>query len=217
MARRKKTTSADSHPLDRIALLPWWAGLLLALGAFALLRFVAATSRGTAADIAQYAAPAVFVVISGISAWRRSQRDSASPTPSERGTRTQALDRLSLDDFQVLLGDAFRLQGYQVVDNTGGGAGGRVDMVLRRERETFLVLCKHWKESRIGVEAVQQLQRAMSTRNALGGFIVTIGRFSRDATSYASGCNVRLIDGRVLHGMVERVRADPSRTLVAAP
>ena len=45
-------------------------------------------------------------------------------------------------EFEMLVGEAFRLQGYQVVETGGGGADGGVDLVLRKDRETFLVQCK---------------------------------------------------------------------------
>src|ERR1700712_5206923 len=226
MARRKKPASATSKTLDSIALIPWWAGVLLAAGAFALFYNLGPSQPLSPIGIAQYAVPAVILVLAAVSAWRgvsrrnrasdgddRSSESHSGHADKKRGEPSQALDRLSFDEFLPLLGEAFRLQGYQVVDNVGSGTSGRVDMVLRRERETFLVLCKQWKDSRIGVETVQKLQRAMSSRSATGGFVVTIGRFSRDATSFAAGCNVRLIDGPALHGMVERARSTRSRTL----
>jgi restriction system protein len=88
---------------------------------------------------------------------------------------------------------------------------------LRRDRETFLVLCKHWKEHRVAVEVVQQLHRIMTARGAAGGMVVTSGRFSREAASFASGVNIRLIDGAILAGMLQarqppRVRAGVGAT-----
>jgi restriction system protein len=231
MTRRKKP-SAFEHVLDRIASLPWWAGVLLAVGAYVLLHSIATQpiegsgvenawipgSRQmwlSLAEVAQYTLPVIFLVITALSIWRRKMRQhpKAEAAPNKSGSSFQ---HLSLEHFEAQLAQAFQLQGYQISDNPAGGAGGRVDMVLRRDRETFLVMYKQWKEPRIDVGPVQQLQRAMTARGAIGGIVVTSGRFSRAATAFASGCNIRLIDGRVLGGMIKKAQSTVARAAVGA-
>jgi len=78
--------------------------------------------------------------------------------------------------------------------------------VLRRDRQTHLVRCNSWRASKVGVEVVQELHDAMVARGAAGGIIVTSGRFSRAATAFAGGCNVRLIEGPALMEMITQAR-----------
>lgn len=52
---------------------------------------------------------------------------------------------MSWQEFELLVGEAFRLQGYEVAEIGGGGPDGGVDLVLRKDREKFLVQCKQWK------------------------------------------------------------------------
>jgi restriction system protein len=232
MTRRKKP-SAFEHLLDRVASLPWWAGVLLAVGAYVLLHSIATQplpASGVAenawipgsrqmwlslAEIAQYTLPVIFLVITALSIWRRKmgQHPKAAASAKKSGN---AVQHLSLEHFEAQLTQAFQLQGYQISDNPAGGAGGRVDMVLRRDRETFLVMYKQWKEPRTDVEPVQQLQRVMTARGAIGGIVVTSGRFSRAATAFASSCNIRLIDGRVLGGMIKKAQSTVARAAVGA-
>lgn len=47
----------------------------------------------------------------------------------------------------------------------------------------------------------------MAARGAAGGFVVTSGRFTDEATAFASGRNVTLIDGPKLHGMIRQAQA----------
>jgi len=136
--------------------------------------------------------------------WRRS-RTPGLASGVRRGS-TQDSDRAAWREFEALVAEAFRLQGYQILDGARGGADSGGELSLRRERETFLVQCKHWKEAKVGVDAVHALQRAMSARGASGGFMLTEGRFAREATAFAAGCNVRLIDGAALRGLLEQAK-----------
>jgi len=215
MARPKKTRPTAQSLIKRISLVPWWIGVLLAVVIYALLNTLAPAEPGSLAAIAQYALPGVFLIAALVSSTARRQLPVSQSAP-DAGAIDKRLDRLSVDEFESLLAEAFRLQGYLTVDNVGGGSAGRVDLVLRRDRESFLVLSKYWKEPRIDAEIVQQLHRSMIARGAIGGFVVTLGRFSREATAFASGSNIRLIDGTALRAMVERVHTSRSRALAGA-
>lgn len=233
MSRQTKPSTTD-HLLDRSALLPAWAGILLTIGAYVLLHSVAtqaldaAASPGNGVDsesralwlsvagIAQYALPIVLLVLTALSVWRRQRPGDPKAQPAQ-GKSKHPLDDLTFEQFEAQLAVAFQGQGYQIIENQRSGAGGRVEMVLRRDRETFLVLCKQWKDHRVAVDVVQQLQRIMTARGAIGGMVVTSGRFSREAAAFAGGCNIRLIDGAILAGMLKtqqptRVRAGVGAT-----
>jgi restriction system protein len=55
MARRRKTSPAEDL-MDLVAMLPWWAGVLLALVSYLLLHGVASQSIGAATQPGQMAA-----------------------------------------------------------------------------------------------------------------------------------------------------------------
>ena len=54
---------------------------------------------------------------------------------------------------------------------------------------------------------VRELYGVMAAKGAAGGFVVTSGRFTEEATHFASGRNVQLIDGPKLHGLIRQVQA----------
>jgi restriction system protein len=101
----------------------------------------------------------------------------------------------------------FVAQGYQIAQAAGEAPHRAVDLVLRKNRETFLVQCKQWRDAKVGIDACEALYGIMKSRNALGGFIVTTGRFSRESAAYASSCNIRLIDGTALDGAMKKAQA----------
>jgi restriction system protein len=49
---------------------------------------------------------------------------------------------------------------------------------------------------------VRELYGVMAARKASGGYVVTSGRFTKDAIQFAQGRNIELIDGDQLHGLL---------------
>jgi restriction system protein len=238
MARRKKTSPVEDL-MDLVSMLPWSAGIVLALASYLLLHgvasqpVVAATQPGqmgamltqtlwkTLASVGQYVLPIICLAGAGMSAWRRKQRRSLVVDVAQ-SKASDALDGMSWREFEMLVGEGFRLQGYQVVETGGGGADGGLDLVLTRpgknDGEKFLVQCKQWRAFKVGVDVVRELYGVMAARGATGGFVVTSGRFTEDAVRFASGRNVTLVDGPKLHGLLRQARAgvDRSSSLPAA-
>jgi restriction system protein len=114
---------------------------------------------------------------------------------------------MSWQQFELLVGEAFRLQGYQVGETGGGGADGGVDLVLRKGSEKFLVKCKQWKAQTVGVTIVRELYGVMAAKGAAGGFVITSGRFTEDAKSFASGRNLNLVDGPKLLEWIKKAKS----------
>jgi restriction system protein len=222
MPRRKKTSPAEGL-MEVVALLPWWAGVVLALLSYFLLHQVAAQPAAVAAQsgqigtvmtqsiwrglatAGQYALPMIFLVGAGLSAWRQRERSQLVENVTA-GKAADVLDGMSWQQFERLVGEAFRLQGYRVMETGGGGADGGVDLVLNKDGEKHLVQCKQWRAFKVGVDVVRELYGVMAAKGAAGGFVVTSGRFTEEAMSFAEGRNVRLVDGSKLHGMIRQAQ-----------
>ena len=229
MARRRKSGFADDL-MEIFVRLPWWAGVIVAVIAYVLLHQVAVepvvlqgqpgrmgetavqTLWKTFATVGQYLIPALCLLGAGVSAWRRHHRQRLV-TDVAQARSADALDGMSWQSFEMLVGEGFRLQGYQVTETGGGGADGGVDLVLTKGGEKFLVQCKQWRAMKVGVEIVRELYGVMAARGATGGFVVTSGRFTDDATKFASGRNVRLIDGPQLQDLIRQAKAAPGRAV----
>lgn len=232
MAARRKKTSPLEDMMDLVALLPWWAGAGLAVLSYLLLsQWAASFSQpaplkpgqvgamvqgallGGLAMVGQYVAPMVCLAGAALSGWRRRQRrvlvDEVAQAPA-----ASTIDGMSWTEFEMLVGEAYRLQGFQVTETGGGGPDGGMDLVLTRGGEKFFVQCKHWKAFKVGVETVRELYGVMAARGATGGFVVTSGRFSNDAKLFTQGRNLQLVDGPRLLAMI--AHAQQSRSAVAA-
>jgi restriction system protein len=226
MARRKKSGPAEDL-VELVAMLPWWAGMTLAMVSYVLLHQVAAQPltvnaqpghAGMAvqglwkglATAGQYVLPIICLVAAGVSAWRRKVRQGLV-TNVAQSQASDVLDGMSWREFEMLVGEGFRLQGYQVAETGGGGADGGVDLVLTRPGkgggEKFLVQCKQWRALKVGVDVVRELYGVMAARGATGGFVVTSGRFTDDAISFANGRNVKLVDGPKLVALIRQAKS----------
>jgi len=225
MARRKKTSPLEDI-LDLLSLLPWWVCLVLAAVSYVVLNNLAAPikpsdiqGQGGAmvgammqkaiihglATMGQYLVPLMCLIAAAISAWRRKQRRELIAGVSE-AERSDALDGMNWREFEILVGESYRQQGYQVAELGGEGPDGGVDLVLTKGKEKFFVQCKQWKAYKVGVTTVRELYGVMAAKGATGGFVVTSGRFTADAMEFAQGRNIELIDGPRLFAMIQRAR-----------
>ncbi len=219
----KKKTSAGEDLMLLAAKLPWWACLALGVSSYFVLHRFAAPPVGvsaapehlgamvtaslvmTAANFGQYLLPLMFGAGAMISFLQRRRRQGLV-TNVTQSRSADALSGMSWREFEVLVGEAFRLQGFLVSEVGGGGPDGGVDLVLSKGSEKFLVQCKQWKALKVGVDVVRELYGVMAARGAAGGFVVTSGRFTADAIAFSDGRNVKLVDGERLFGLLKQAK-----------
>jgi restriction system protein len=157
MGRRRKDGVAEDF-VEIVARLPWWGGVVLAVIFYVVLHRLAVPPKvavGTGqvanlmtgtlvaglATVGQYLVPLLCLVAALISfAGRRKREGLVASVASSRSP--DALHGMSWREFELLVGEAFRLQGYAVQEVGGAGPDGGVDLVLRRGSEIALVQCK---------------------------------------------------------------------------
>lgn len=204
------------------AMLPWWAGLALAVAVYGVLHHYAVAelpprvapqhisqliipaALKSAAVYGQYIVPLPFVAGAAASYLGRRRRRGLVRDVAADGS-SAAMCGMDWRDFERLVGEAFRMRGFAVTE-TGGVADGGIDLKLRRGSESFLVQCKQWRATAVSVTVVRELYGVMAAEGAAGGFVVTCGLFTRDALSFAQGRNIELIDGDALAVMIEKAR-----------
>jgi restriction system protein len=234
MARNRKSSPAEDI-VEIVAVLPWWLGLALAIILYFVLHAVASTPLSTTARnpqqigqllvgtleknlaaIGQYVLPFLCVIGTTVSTLRRRARtrliDNVITRPG-----SSALKDMSWQEFEQLAGEAFRLRGYAVHENGGGGADGGVDLVLKKDGEKFLVQCKQWRALKVGVTVIRELYGVMAACGAAGGFVVTCGQFTEEAKAFAHGRNLVLLDGDKLEKMIRQTQSGSDTNPKAPP
>ena len=124
----------------------------------------------------------------------------------DQQTSLEDIRKLSWQQFEMIVGEAFRRLGYRVMENGGGGADGGIDLVLDREGQRFLVQCKQWRVLKVGVKPIRELAGVMSAKGVRDGFFVTSGTYTKEARDFAEEAGISLVDGDSLQRMVRDVR-----------
>ncbi|WP_426107693.1 restriction endonuclease [Massilia sp. TSP1-1-2] len=242
MSRQRKTSPAEDA-MDIVAHFPWWVGVVLAavfylvLHAFAgaptatgpltssqMGNLAAAIMLRTLAGFGQYLLPFICLVGAVVSA-RRAQQRATLLNDVAAGDGVSALNAMTWQQFELVVGQWFRQQGYAVSERGGGGADGGIDLVLNKDNETFFVQCKQWRTIKVSVNVVRELYGVMAAHGATGGFVITSGTFTPDARRFADGRKVQLLDGACLARMIQTASpptmpletTSPNRSAAPAP
>jgi restriction system protein len=200
--------------------LPWQVGVGLAVVSGLIFHFAAVASAvlpkvtdtgqlgfvvvqqgiHTFAFFLQFIVPAGFLIGATASVIIRSR--SGKLIDATRANPAKSLKSMRWRDFERLVGEAFRQQGYAVTGFGGGGPDGGVDLGLMKNGERFLVQCKHWRKQQVGVTVVRELNGVMAVQGAHGGFVVTGGQFTKEAREFAAKTKIALIDGDSLGELI---------------
>jgi restriction system protein len=149
----------------------------------------------------QYAVP--FCLLVGVLASIILRRRAMRILKNSRDNPRTAVAAMNWRDFERLVGALFRQRGFEVVELGGNGPDGGVDLVLTRDGKRYLAQCKHWKAWEVGVAIVRELNGVLAAQKAHGGYVVTGGRFTRDAMAFADSCGIKLIDGLHLEKLIK--------------
>lgn len=238
MPKRKQSILQGLFDLSK--LIPWWVSLTIAGASWLGFHLLAAEQPKpvpgapaldtgylirsliwAVSGAAQYFVPFIFVIGAATSFIRRSADRRLYQDTLKLGAVAPIQD-LSWSEFERLVAEHYRRQGYAV--NTGqGGADGGVDVRMTKGGETFLVQCKNWRAQKVGVDVVRQLYGVMAATGATGGFVVASGTFTDPAKEFCRGRNIELVNGADIvraakaKGVVSSTSSTPERAPAATP
>lgn len=230
----RKNSDAFENLVLVVGKAPWWVGVGLAAVSYFVLHAVAsgpivpttinpgqmgeAATKGLITAIAifaQYVFPFAFTlgaIISAITSIRKKRLYAKAARRSD----VSVLNEMGWEDFEQLVGEYFRKSGYKVSRTGGNGPDGGVDLVLKKDNETYLVQCKQWKAYKVGVQPVREFYGVMTARGAVGGFFVSSGEYTAEAQAFVRGLNLELLDGRKLKEMIDAARWSPEESVAVS-
>jgi restriction system protein len=129
---------------------------------------------------------------------------------------TTDLRRLNFKEFEWLVGEVFRREGW-IVRETGrdDGPDGNIDLELLQGGQRKIVQCKRWTAQSVGVDEIRRFLGTLMREKLPGGsgIFVTLSDFTDQARREALQSGIVLVDNRELFSLIEKVRrAEPCST-----
>lgn len=212
MGRRTKQS-----PIGALATMPWPAGILAGIIGFILVRygiqwFLSLQGGMLAQAFAQQSSPVfaplawMLLVICWIAALASYLNARKRRRFLDTRTTLESLAAGGWRQFEQLVGEAFRRQGYAVEETGLGGPDGGIDLILHKDGRRTLVQCKQWKRQQVGVSVVREMAGLLAHHQAQAVKIVCIGTFTPDAEAFAREKPIELIGGEQLLAMIQSLK-----------
>jgi restriction system protein len=147
----------------------------------------------------------VFFCVCSLAACQTAAADSRRAGLLDGQRDLASIKRLSWQDFELLVSEAYRRLGFAVEEVGQGGADGGVDLLLTRQGRKTLVQCKRWK-ARIGAPVVREQFGLMHHHNAHDVKIVCASGFTKEAINFAADKAIELVDGEGLLALVNSLQ-----------
>ena len=168
---------------------PWWVSLVIAAAMFAAIRLILP-------DIAALFAALPFLVIACYAGWRQTRTPGATRVARAIAT----LRAMPWDNFSIVIGEAFRYDGYGVTKLTDGAA----DFELRKNGRMTVVSCKRWKVAQTGIGPLRDLHEAKQRLDANDSIYVGGGEISDNARKFATENSIQFMSDAALGDLVAR-------------
>ena len=160
----------------------WWVSVLVALGAFALVRLFLDVGYA-------FFAALPFIVIAVMALWRQLRVPSGARLDAAIG----ALRAMTWEEFARALEQGYRREGY-VVRRVEGAA----DFELEKAGRLSLVAARRWKASSTGVGPLKELVAAGEKREAVECVYVLAGEMTQNALGFAKKTKITWVRGAEL-------------------
>jgi restriction system protein len=118
------------------------------------------------------------------------------------------IQNLSWQDFELLVGQLYRQQGYRITEAGLGGADGGIDLIAQKwgSGEKIIVQCKRYRNTSIGAPVVRELYGLMVHHQATAAAVVCCGHFTPAAQAFAQGKPLTLLGAQQLVDSLHHAR-----------
>ncbi len=203
--------------IDLLVELPWRVSVMVSATAYVMMAYVLPSiqtdNRIASMVFKAFVIPAPYIagliLLAAPFAFLNTRR-KAKQLDTQRNIQT--VRDLHWRNFEELVAEAYRRQGYRVTEG-GYGADGGIDLELRKDGQLTLVQCKQWKTQKVGVNVVREMFGVLTAHQANHFIIISSGTFTQQAIDFAAGKPIELIDGPKLLALVNDVQVSPQVTI----
>jgi restriction system protein len=165
----------------------------------------------TLSTVLQVVLPLLFVFCATATLIQQKRREALFNRIMQSQSTTSVLSEMTWQQFQMALKELFKLQGFTAVEKVAGAGDERTYMARGKQDEKIIVQCKQWQAMQVSLSAIRELHGLMSVSKVGAGYVVTAGRFTQEARSYARGRNIVLVDGQSLEPLMQKAEISNHR------
>ena len=202
----------DLNIFDFLAQIPWWISVTLSASFYLILKFVVPyfESQGHLVSEVHVSLGPVFAPVVALAllspvtfSLLRSNRKNKLYELKEE---ILSIQELPWPQFKKLVTEAYRQADYLILDGSAFTIDPKVDLVMRKGANLYLLQCRYWQNKKLGLREVKNLFSLMHDKQASGIFLLTTGVFTNEVRHYAAGKPINLIDGIELVELLGNVR-----------
>lgn len=205
---RKNTSFADL-----LLQAPWWVSVITAAIAYFVMshllpsidtgnQYINIVFKATAIPAPFFAGIILMIApFSLLNSRRKSEQ-------LDRQKSIESIRQLHWRNFEELVAEAYRRQGYRVTEG-GFGADGGIDLELRNADEVVLLQCKQWKAQKVGVSVIREMFGILTASNANHVVVICSGKYTQQAIDFATDKPIELLDGNALVSLIHDVQTEP--------
>jgi len=200
----------DLNFFDFLAQIPWWVCVTLSASFYLLLQYVIPYFENQSALINQvhvslapvFAPVVALALLAPVTfSFLKSNRKRKL---HELREEIKSIQELSWQQFREQVAEAYRHEGYMILDNDPFSSDPSVDLVLRKSANLYLLQSRYWRNRKLGLREVKNLFSLMHEKQASGIFLLTTGVFTKEARRYSVGRPINLIDGIQIVDLLDR-------------
>lgn len=121
-------------------------------------------------------------------------------------TGLESIRALSWRNFEDLITEAYKQNGFRIKREPIAGSDGGVDIKVEKDSRIIIIQCKQWRLRKLGVKIVREMFGILSGSDAEEVHIVTTGRITSEALSFARGKPIKIIYGRELLNLISEAQ-----------
>lgn len=129
---------------------------------------------------------------------------------------TLQLDKLSGEDFEKVIGELLKHQGFTAIEFTPKTFDFGADILAEKDSTKFAIQIKR-SMSPIGIAAVQEVLGGMVYYGAARGIVITNTLFSSSAVELASRASIRLIDRKEVKKWLQSAKISSPEIITPFP
>jgi restriction system protein len=202
--------------LDILTVLPWWVSVIAATLAYVCMSYILPNLstdniilQGLFKNLPTFAPYFAFFLLMPAPVAAFNAYKKRRLFDSQQGI--ESIRNLSWQKFELLVAEAYRRQGFKVIENRNGGADGGIDVRLAKNGQHHLVQCKQWKKQKVGVNIVREMYGVLIAEKANTVIIIISGFFTTEAERFAANKPIELINGPKLAELIKDIQGSQNQ------